>query len=156
MDFPPGDTSALVSLLRRHYVETGRLNRVFAERNNLHPTDWAALLAVAQREHAGDPLTPGDLGDRLGMSSGATTAVVDRLERAGYVRRRRDERDRRRITLHRAERTPALVTAFYDPLEGTMDALVARYTAPELAVVRRFLADVVEQTTEHRRRLAQR
>jgi DNA-binding MarR family transcriptional regulator len=146
----------LIRLLQRHAVEAMRLRRAFAERHGLHPTDWAALLAVMQGERAGTPLRPGDLGERLGMSSGATTAVVDRLERAGHVRRVRDERDRRRVTLHRAENAHALIAAFFDPLEAAMDGVVIDYTALELATVQRFLVDAVGQVTEHRRRLAER
>jgi DNA-binding MarR family transcriptional regulator len=153
VDSPPGAVATLIGLLRRHYVETGRLNRAFAERHHLHPTDWAALLAVAQCDAAGDPLTPGDLGDRLGMSSGATTAVVDRLEGARYVRRARDGRDRRRVTLHSADGAPSLVTAFFDPLETAMETLVGRFDEPELATVRRFLVEAVAEVVEHRRGL---
>ncbi len=53
----------------------------------MHPTDLNALLAVMRAERAGAPLTPGRLGQHLGLSSGATTAVIDRLERAGHVQR---------------------------------------------------------------------
>jgi DNA-binding MarR family transcriptional regulator len=160
VDSPSGDVAVsraeLVRLLQRHTVEAMRLGRAFAERHGLHPTDWAALLAVMQGDRAGTPLTPGELGDRLGMSSGATTAVVDRLERAGHVRRVRDERDRRRLTLHRAENAPALLAAFFDPLDAAMDAILLGYTAMELATVQRFLTDAVGQVSDHRRRLAER
>jgi len=146
----------LVRLLQRHTVEAVRLGRAFAERHGLHPTDWAALLAVMQGDRAGTPLTPGELGERLDMSSGATTAVVDRLERAGHVRRVRDERDRRRLTLHRAESAQALLADFYDPLDAAMEVLVTGYTALELAAVQRFLAEAVGQVSDHRRKLAGR
>jgi DNA-binding MarR family transcriptional regulator len=156
----PGDAAAaraeLVRLLQRHAVEAVRLGRTFAERHGLHVTDWTALLAVLQGERAGTPLTPGELGVRLGMSSGATTAVLDRLERGGHVRRVRDERDRRRLTLHRADNAPALIAAFFDPLEAAMDAIVLGYTTLELSVVQRFLAEAVGQVSDHRRRLAER
>jgi DNA-binding MarR family transcriptional regulator len=155
-----GDAAAmradLVRLLQRHTVEAVRLGRAFAERHGLHPTDWAALLAVMQGDRAGTPLTPGELGARLDMSSGATTAVVDRLERAGHVRRVRDERDRRRLTLHRAESAQALLADFFDPLDAAMEVLVTGYTALELATVRRFLAEAVGQVSDHRRHLAER
>src|SRR5690349_3371919 len=156
VNHPSGATEArveLIRLLQRHAVEATRLGRAFAERHGLHPTDWAALLAVMQGDRAGTPLTPGELGERLDMSSGATTAVLDRLERAGHVRRVRDERDRRRLTLHRAECAHALLAEFFDPLDAAMDALMAGYTGLELATVRRFLAEAVGQVTDHRRRL---
>ena len=160
MDSPPGDAAAvpvveLVGLLQRHAIEAVRLGRVFAERHDLHPTDWTALLAVVQGDGVGRPLTPGELGERLGMSSGATTAVVDRLEQAGHVRRVRDERDRRRLTLHRAESAHVLLRSFFDPLEAAMEALTAGYSLPELAAVQRFLSDAVGQVRDHRRELAE-
>jgi DNA-binding MarR family transcriptional regulator len=90
------------------------------------------------------------------MSSGATTAVVDRLERAGHVRRVPDERDRRRLTLHRAENAAALLGAFFDPLNASMDTVMIGYSPPELAAVQRFLAEAVGQVGDHRRRLGER
>jgi DNA-binding MarR family transcriptional regulator len=145
----------LVRLLQRHAVEAVRLNRAFAEHHGMHPTDWSALLAVMQGDRSGTPLSPGELGQRLGMSSGATTAVVDRLERAGHVRRVPDERDRRRLTLHRAENAAALLAAFFEPLNASMDTVMTHYSGPELAAVQRFLADAVGQIGDHRRRLGE-
>ena len=159
MDSPPGrptDSRAeLMRLLQRYVVEAVRLGRVFAERHDLHPTDWAALLADIHGDRVGTPLTPGELGQRLGISSGATTAVVDRLERAGHVRRMRDDRDRRRLTLHRAESATALLNAFSEPLDAAMDAIVVGYDCAELDIVQRFLGDAIVQVSEHRRSLVE-
>jgi DNA-binding MarR family transcriptional regulator len=141
----------LVRLLQRHAAESERLGQVFAESHGLHATDWAALLAVMQADRAGEPLTPGRLGDHLGLSSGATTAVIDRLERATHVQRARDARDRRRVTLHYAGPSTELAEAFFRPLAARMDAMLAPYTANELAVVRRFLAEWVDLVHDHRR-----
>jgi len=152
---PPDVRAELVRLLQRYVVEAVRLGRVFAERHHLHPTDWAALLAVIQGDRAGRPLTPGELGQCLGISSGATTAVLDRLERAGHVRRVRDDRDRRRLTLHRAESATALLRTFSEPLDEAMDAIVVGYSGGELAVVQRFLDDAIGQVSEHRRHLGE-
>jgi DNA-binding MarR family transcriptional regulator len=150
----PADSRAeLVRLLQRYVVEAVRLGRAFAVRHHMHPTDWAALLAVIQGDRAGRPLTPGELGQRLGISSGATTAVVDRLEHAGHVRRVRDERDRRRLTLHRAESATMLLRIFSEPLDAAMDAIVVGYSDGELDVVQRFLGDAIGQVSEHRRHL---
>ena len=50
----PADARAeLVRLLQRYVVEAVRLGRAFAERHDLHPTDWAALLAVVQGDRVG-------------------------------------------------------------------------------------------------------
>jgi len=152
---PPDVRAELVRLLQRYVVEAVRLGRVFAEKHHMHPTDWAALLAVIQGDRVGRPLTPGELGQCLGISSGATTAVLDRLERAGHVRRVRDDRDRRRLTLHRTESATALLHTFSEPLDAAMDAIVVGYSGGELAVVQRFLDDAIGQVAEHRRHLGE-
>jgi DNA-binding MarR family transcriptional regulator len=155
VDSPPGDAAVraeLVRLLRCHTAAAVRFGRAFAERHGLHPTDWGALLAVARSDRAGSPLTLGELSDCLGLSSGATTALVDRLERTGHVQRRRHEHDRRRTTLHRDGNADALLATFNGPLDALMDTILSNYTASELATVQRFLADAVRQLDDHRRR----
>jgi DNA-binding MarR family transcriptional regulator len=147
---PPEVRDELVRLLRAHAVEAERLGQVFAERNGMHPTDLQALLAVMQAEAAGAPLTPGRLGEHLGLSSGATTAVVDRLERADHVRRERDDRDRRRITLHYGAAAAAVGGAFFGPLGARIEHVLAGFTPDELAVVRRFLEQTNAVMRTHR------
>ncbi|WP_300014571.1 MarR family transcriptional regulator [Pseudonocardia sp.] len=136
-----GDRDELVRLLQAYAGEAERLSQVFADRHHMHVTDLYALLAVMQADRAGHPLTPGRLGAHLGLSSGATTAVIDRLERVEHVRRARDDRDRRRITLHYGRAAERVGTAFFGPLGARMDELLDRYDDAELAAVRRFLAD---------------
>ena len=154
VDFPAGRAPAraeLVRLLRCYTATAVRFARAFAERHGLHPTDWGALLTVVKADRAGAPLTLGELGEFLGLSSGATTALVDRLERAGFVRRVRDEHDRRRMTLHHREKADDLLATFAGPLDALMDTLLAGYTARELATVQRFLTEATDQLEEHRR-----
>ena len=147
---PPEVRDELVRLLRAYAAEAERLGQVFAERNGMHPTDLQALLAVMQAEAAGAPLTPGRLGEHLGLSSGATTAVVDRLERADHVRRERDDRDRRRITLHYGAAAAAVGGAFFGPLGARIAHVLAGFTPDELAVVRRFLEQTNAVMRAHR------
>src|SRR5687768_1898236 len=65
-----------------------------AERMGLSPTDEKCLdLAVRAR----GPITAGKIVELSGLSTGAVTGVIDRLERAGYVRRVRDPHDRRKV-----------------------------------------------------------
>jgi DNA-binding MarR family transcriptional regulator len=144
------DRDELVRLLQDYALEAERLSQVFAERHDMHVTDLSALLAVMQADRAGEPLTPGRLGRRLGLSSGATTAVIDRLERADHVRRARDDRDRRRVTLHYGSAADQVATAFFGPLGARMDALLDGYDAAELNAARRFLADASALVREYR------
>jgi DNA-binding MarR family transcriptional regulator len=68
-------------------------NQALAECCGLHPTDHLALGALFDE----GPMTAGELCERTGLTSGSITALVDRLERAGHVRRERDSRDRRKV-----------------------------------------------------------
>lgn len=136
-----GDRDELVRLLQEYAGEAERLSQVFADRHDMHVTDLYALLAVMQADRAGRPLTPGRLGEHLGLSSGATTAVIDRLERVDHVFRSRDGQDRRRVTLHYGDTAGKVGAAFFGPLGAKMDAFLAGYTPEELAAARRFLAD---------------
>ena len=62
----------------------------------LHLTDFRALSALSRLSTAG-PVTVGQLADQLGASPATTTAIVNRLERSGYVERERTRRDRRLV-----------------------------------------------------------
>ncbi|GAA4861200.1 MarR family winged helix-turn-helix transcriptional regulator [Actinomycetospora straminea] len=145
----------LVDLLQAYADEAGRLGHVFAAGQGLHRTDAAALLAVLRAERDGDPLTPGRLGEEVGLSSGATTAAVDRLERLGHLHRRRDDIDRRRVTLHHDPAGADVGRAFFGPLAARLDAVLTGYTPAELDVVHRFLTEVVASVAEHRAEVSQ-
>lgn len=145
-----GERERLVQLLQDYADEAGRLGQVFAADQGLHRTDAAALLAVLRAERAGSALTPGRLGEEVGLSSGATTAAVDRLERLGHLHRVRDDVDRRRVTLRHDPAGAAVGRAFFGPLAARLDDALAGYTPAELDVVHRFLTDVVASVAAHR------
>ena len=136
---PPGVRDELVRLLRAYAGEAERLGQVFAERNGMHPTDLQALLAVMQAEAAGAPLTPGRLGEHLGLSSGATTAVVDRLERADHVRGSATTATDGASPCTTETAAAAVGGAFFGPLGARIERMLAGFSPDELAVVRRFL-----------------
>ncbi|MEQ3550028.1 MarR family transcriptional regulator [Pseudonocardia nematodicida] len=148
----PGPTrrEELVGLLQDYAGEADLLGQAFAGRHRLHPTDWHALLAVMRADAAGAPLTPGVLGARLGLSTGATTALIDRLERAGHVRRSRESTDRRRVTLRQAENAAGIGGAFFGPLGSRMDVLLAEFDDAELDAASRFLAAMNALVADYR------
>jgi len=147
----PTTRDALVRLLQDYATESSRLAQAFSEQQGLHTTDLYALIAVLGAEARGEPLTAGRLGERLGLSSGATTALVDRLERQRHVRRDRDDRDRRRVVLRYGDGAAAVGRAFFGPLGARMDGLLADYSAEELAAVVRFLDGVTRLVSDRRR-----
>ena len=142
--------AALVDALRVYADEAARMDHAFAHAQGLHHTDGAALLAVRRAERAGEPLSPGRLGLELDLSSGATTAVLDRLERRGHLHRHRDRADRRRVTLYQGPAGAAVACAFAGPLVTAVGAALADYTDDELALAARFLSDMTGIATRHR------
>ncbi|MYX09829.1 MarR family transcriptional regulator [Streptomyces sp. SID8375] len=138
----------LVHLLREVTLRLDLAGARFAGRNGLHPTDLRALISLLDAARAGDESTPGRLGGRLGLNSAGTTALIDRLERLGLVRRVRDTRDRRRVLLEVDDRALALGQSFFGPLIDRTLALLATFEAGEQAAVRRFLSGVRDAVRE--------
>ena len=95
-------------------------------------------------EASSAPLTPGQLQSALGLSSGATTSVVDRLERQGHARRNRDTVDRRRIHLHFSDSAHTVARQFFGPLGRLSTQVMDQFTDAELEVVQRFLTGIVD------------
>ncbi|GGV14582.1 transcriptional regulator [Kitasatospora herbaricolor] len=140
----------LVHQLRALTIELNLLGGEFAQRNGLHPTDLRALVCLLDAARAGSPATPGLVGAQLGLNSAGTTALLDRLERLGHVRRVRDTRDRRRVLLEVEDRAVALGQAFFGPLISGIVAAGQDCSEPELAAIRRFLGAVQGIVAEQR------
>jgi DNA-binding MarR family transcriptional regulator len=141
----------IVNLMRSYSVEAQHVGHAFAARHGLHPTDLQALIAVMHAEGRGDPLTPGRLGEAIGLSSGATTAAIDRLERAGHLRRSRESTDRRVVHLRYGEPGMALATEFFGPLGKRTDEVMAEFSDADLDTVRRFLSGMTKAIAAHHR-----
>ncbi len=139
---PQPDGMDLVHLLREVTVRLDLAGARFAARNGLHPTDLRALIALLDAARAGEELTAGRLGARLGLNSAGTTALVDRLERLGHLRRVRDTRDRRRVLLAVDAQAIALGQSFFGPPIERVLGLLDAFDEGERAAVRRFLTGV--------------
>lgn len=81
------------------------------------------------------PLTAGEIGDRLGLTSGSVTALIDRLARAGHVSRGHPAGDRRRVVVELAPETYAAFAAVYGPLGMRVAAAAGSLSDRERAAV---------------------
>lgn len=81
------------------------------------------------------PMTAGELADRAGVTTGAVTAILDRMERAGYVRRVRGDEDRRKVHVELTEEARRVATEFYAPIAERGSRLLARFSMEELRVI---------------------
>jgi DNA-binding MarR family transcriptional regulator len=83
-------------------------------------------------------LTPGDIATETGLSSGAVTALLDRLERVGYVRRLRDAADRRRIWVELTDEARRVTGEVYEPLAEAV-AEYEKYSDAELRLITGYI-----------------
>ena len=83
-------------------------------------------------------VTAGRLAELTGLTTGAITGVVDRLEKAGLVRRERDEADRRKVFITIVPENVAAIERFYVPMQQAMHKLWSTYTDAELRLLLRF------------------
>lgn len=138
----PTDLHAFAVRLRRMNGEINRLVHGFAGDQGLHATDVQALAAILD---ADEPMTPKRLREHLGLTSGAVTACVDRLERAGHIRRVRESADRRVVHLYYAADARSVARSYFRPLAEATQAARSRFTEAELSVVLRFLTAMGEE-----------
>lgn len=108
----------------------------------LNLTDSKALGVLSET----GPISAGRLAELLGLTSGAVTGVLDRLEAAGFVRRESDTQDRRRILV-----VPSIEgevgtegARLFEPVSGPFNALVQSYSETELDVILDFVTRASE------------
>src|ERR1700712_4331191 len=89
-------------------------------------------------------VTAGRLAELTGLTPGAITGVVDRLEKAGLVRRERDEEDRRKVFIAIVPENVAKVGRFYEHLQRGMQELWETYSDAELKLMLRFMTQGYE------------
>jgi len=135
---------AILSVLRATDADLDRMDEAVASRLGISRTDIRCLDILSR----GTEMTPSQLAAEIGLSTGATTALVDRLERAGFVSRERDSRDRRRIFLRVTNRAMKQVWPTFQGLVVGSTRLLHQFRRDELEIILRFLEkhrDVVRE-----------
>jgi DNA-binding MarR family transcriptional regulator len=125
----------LLDEVRRSQNATDRFDQAVADALGLNRTDLRCV-DVVDRE---GPVPAGRLAEATGLTTAAITTVLDRLERAGYARRVRDPKDRRRVLV---ELTPAVRRAagsFYEPHAALAESLYDRYTQEQIELLLEFV-----------------
>jgi DNA-binding MarR family transcriptional regulator len=150
------------AVIRAVDFDFGQVNRDFSgaevlfhavvgETLGVSPTDYKCLDLLMR---ADSMVTAGRLADMSGLTTGAITGVVDRLERAGYVRRLRDPNDRRRILVAPCDGVDAKLAWVFEPLRQAVNALVeSEFRNGERDAIRRYLQRMTELLREHTGRL---
>jgi DNA-binding MarR family transcriptional regulator len=123
-----------------------------ADRLGLNVTDVKCYSLVRQM----GPMTAGKLAEQTGLTTGAITGVIDRLEKAGLIRRERDTDDRRRVILELLHNPAheAMLQQLYAPMGQAIAELVGSYSEDERALILDFLTKathILESATQELR-----
>jgi DNA-binding MarR family transcriptional regulator len=141
----------LIDEVRRSQSATDRFDQAVADSLGLNRTDMRCL-DVLQRE---GPVTAGRLAEMTGLTSGAMTVALDRLERAGYARRVRDGADRRRVLVELTPRALRDASRFYAEHAELAERLYQRYTVEQLELLLGFVREGRVFNEDHAARLEQ-
>ncbi|MDW5593368.1 MarR family transcriptional regulator [Conexibacter stalactiti] len=132
----------LRDLLTRQALAIERYRAAVARQLGLSDTEMGAVVYLAQQRE----LTPGELRERLALSSGGTTALIQRLERAGHVARRPNPSDGRSAVISLSEEMRALLVTHAAPLFEALDAVAATLSHDDHATVGAWLDRIVAAT----------
>ena len=137
----------VMEALRGWAVAFAELNQHMATWMDLPTTDAQALGQVLWAASDGDPLSPARLGQRIGMTSGSVTVLVNRLEAAGLIERSREHPDRRRVTLRPTPAAQERARAFTETSVTEIAAALRGADPSDLATSAVFLGRMVEAAT---------
>ncbi len=129
--------------VRELSAESDQIGRIFALSHDVRPADFRALLHIMVAETAGQPMTAGDLSQRMGMSGAAITYLVDRLIESGHIVREAHPADRRKVVLRYAEQGLDTARSFFNPLGVHTHAALRDLPDADLQAAHRVFTGVV-------------
>ena len=128
---------------------TDEVDDAVARRLRLNRTDLRCLSVLARS----GPTTASALAEAAGLTRGAMTTAVDRLEESGHARRTFDQQDRRIVRIELTDAAQTTIAALYGPLAKDGLQLLQKYRTEDLAAVLRYLEDGWRLQRAHAQRI---
>jgi MarR family transcriptional regulator, organic hydroperoxide resistance regulator len=128
----------VVEQIRRFSAGVVLFNQMVAEKVRLHPTDVQCLNLLDLL----GTCTPGKLAEGMGLTTGGVTVMLDRLERAGYIKREPNPDDRRSLLVRVSAKRKEKLDVHYAAIIQQLDTYVGRMAERDLNTVIRFLHQV--------------
>ena len=126
--------------VRDYGVNLTQFRNAMSEWARINPTDMECLRLLFIKGIA----TPSELARHTGLTSGATTAMLDRLEKAGLIERRPNPDDRRGTLIAPVKSSSEKVASWFESARKAQDELISSYSESELEII----ADVFERFTK--------
>jgi DNA-binding MarR family transcriptional regulator len=126
-----------LELGRELSARTLMFHAAIAERVGLSATEHKALDLLSRS----GSLTAGQLAEVTGLTTGAITGLIDRLEKVGFVRRERDSSDRRKVVIYPViEKIEQEIVPLFVSMSQQTEILLSRYSEQELAIIQDFIS----------------
>jgi DNA-binding MarR family transcriptional regulator len=141
MDVNRDELSEALNLAMRETSGLGVLHsQMIAEQLGVNSTDLECLDIIVMR----GPVTAGELARATGLTTGAITGVIDRLERSGFAMRETDPADRRKVLVRALPAIEQSIGPLFEPMAKAAAAALAGYDDKELALLLSFLTRMNE------------
>lgn len=134
-EISPAAGARLVEAIRANQSATDIFDETLAAFLGINRTDGRCLDVIERRGR----ISAGALANETGLTTGAVTAVIDRLEAAGYVKRTRDSLDRRKVWVEPTESIRALTSHIFGFYQKLLPQMLQRFTPEQLAAVTAIL-----------------
>jgi DNA-binding MarR family transcriptional regulator len=141
----------IIDRFREMSTETIMFHQAVADELGLYITDHKCIDLI----HRFGAMPAGRLGEMTGLTTGAITGMIDRLEKAGYVRRANDPKDRRKTIVEpiRNKKLERKIEMIFTPLHERIHKFLSSYSSSELTFLLDTMTELIEQTREESRRL---
>jgi DNA-binding MarR family transcriptional regulator len=141
----------IVDKFREMSTEAVMFHQAVADELGLYITDHKCMDII----HRFGAMPAGRLGEMTGLTTGAITGMIDRLEKAGYVRRANDPKDRRKTIVEpiRNKKLERKIEMIFTPLHERMHNFLSSYSDGELTFLLDAMTKLIEQTHEESKRL---
>jgi DNA-binding MarR family transcriptional regulator len=141
----------IIDKYREMSIEAVMFHQAVADELGLYITDHKCMDII----HRFGAMPAGRLGEMTGLTTGAITGMIDRLEKAGYVRRANDPKDRRKTIVEpvRNKRLERKIEMIFTPLHERMHKFLSLYSDDELSFILNSTTKLIEQTREESKRL---
>jgi DNA-binding MarR family transcriptional regulator len=141
----------IVGRFREMSIETIMFHQAIADVLGLHITDHKSLDLI----HRFGSMPAGKLAELTGLTTGAVTGIIDRLEKVGYVKRTNDPKDRRRTIIESTKnrKLEKKIEAIFMPLHERIYNLLSSYSDGELAFLLNVMTELIENTHRESKRL---
>ena len=141
----------IVDKFREMSIEAVMFHQALADELGLYITDHKCMDII----HRFGAMPAGRLGEMTGLTTGAITGMIDRLEKAGYVRRTNDPKDRRKTIVEpiRNKKLERKIEMTFTPLHERMHKVLSTYSDNELTFLLDAMTELIKQTSEESKRL---